>query len=420
MTVWIVALFLGAFFFIIYPFMTNWLGLEDISSEGVKITEKENVRLFKEQKTLFQQQLDRGEIDSQQYENLLLESKHLLLLNTQTGQNKLVGTASNGLWLLPILLLILPLIALLIYQEIGAGEDQKIASLIERQSFVGQKDTDQLQGNIQLIAALERRVSSRPDNVYYWVMLAQSAIANGNLIGASEYFAAALKVSPRDSFLLAQYAESLFLVDDSRFTDRVVSAVDAAFSADQSNHTVLGLKGIEAFVHGDPDLAISYWRRAQDQVDASGSIYIGLQAGIDRAQEFKARLGNGPEDDLIIEDPNSHKRSIKVEVSLSAEVPFTSDQVVFVAAVHDSGPPMPLAAKKIPAGQLPISIILSDEDAVMPGQELSSAKDIKLVARLSISGSATPQSGDWETTSKMIKLTEEIETVSLVIDQKRP
>jgi cytochrome c-type biogenesis protein CcmH len=81
---------------------------------------------------------------------------------------------------------------------------------------------------------------------------------------------------------------------------------------------------------------------------------------------------------------------------------------------------MPLAAKKIQAGQLPISIILSDEDAVMPGQELSSAKDIKLVARLSISGSATPQSGDWETTSKTIKLTEETETVSLVIDQKRP
>ena len=271
MTVWVVALFLGAFFFLIYPFMTNSLGLDDIFSEEVKITEKENVRLYREQKTLFQQQLNRGEIDNQQYENLLLESKHLLLLNTQTGQNKVLGIPSNGLWLLPILLLILPLIALLIYQEIGAGEDQKIASLIERQSFVGQKDTDQLQGNIQLIAALERRVSSRPDNVYYWVMLAQSAIADDNLIGASEYFAAALKVNPRDSFLLAQYAETLFLVDDSRFTDRVVSAVDVAFSADQSNHTVLGLKGIEAFVNGDPDLAISYWRRAQDDLGLAAS-----------------------------------------------------------------------------------------------------------------------------------------------------
>ena len=420
MTVWVVALFLGAFFFLIYPFMTNSLGLDDIFSEEVKITENENVRLYKEQKTLFQQQLDRGELDNQQYENLLLESKHLLLLNTQTGQNKLLGTSSSGLWLLPILLLILPLVALPIYQEIGAGQDQKIASLIERQSFFGQKDTDQLQGNNQLIAALEARVSSRPENVYYWVMLAQSAIADDNLIGASEYFAAALKINPRDSFLLAQYAESLFLVDDSRFTDRVVSAVDAAFSADQSNHTVLGLKGIEAFVNGDPDLAISYLRRAQDQVDTSSSIYIGLQAGIDRAQEFTARIVSGSDDELIIDDSNALQRAIKVEVSLSIEVPFTSDQVVFVAAVRDSGPPMPLAAKKIQAGQLPISIILSDEDAVMPGQELSSAKDIKLVARLSISGSATPQSGDWETTSKTIKLTEEIETVSLVIDQKRP
>jgi len=212
----------------------------------------------------------------------------------------------------------------------------------------------------------------------------------------------------------------LFLVDDSRFTDRVVSAVDAAFSADKSNHTVLGLKGIEAFVNGDPGLAISYWRRAQDQVEPSSSIYAGLQAGIDRAQELTARIVNGSDDELIIDDSNALQRAIKVEVSLSVEVPFTSDQVVFVAAVRDSGPPMPLAAKKIQAGQLPISIILSDEDAVMLGQELSSAKDIKLIARLSISGSATPQSGDWETTSKTIKLTEEIETVSLVIDQKRP
>ena len=151
MTVWVVALFLGAFFFLIYPFMTNSLGLDDIFSEEVKITEKENVRLYKEQKTLFQQQLDRGEIDNQQYENLLLESKHLLLLNTQTGQNKLLGTSSSGLWLLPILLLILPIVALPIYQEIGAGQDQKIVSLIERQSFFGQKDTDQLQVNNQLI-----------------------------------------------------------------------------------------------------------------------------------------------------------------------------------------------------------------------------------------------------------------------------
>ena len=165
MTVWVVALFLGAFFFLIYPFMTNSLGLDDIFSEEVKITEKENVRLYKEQKTLFQQQLNRGEINNQQYENLLLESKHLLLLNTQTGQNKLLGTSSSGLWLLPILLLILPLVALPIYQEIGAGQDQKIASLIERQSFFGQKDTDQLQGNNQLIAALEARVSSRPEKV---------------------------------------------------------------------------------------------------------------------------------------------------------------------------------------------------------------------------------------------------------------
>ena len=52
------------------------------------------------------------------------------------------------------------------------------------------------------------------------------------MVSANNYFLAALEVDPQDSFLLAQYAESLFLVDDSKFTSRVVFAVDRAFTAD--------------------------------------------------------------------------------------------------------------------------------------------------------------------------------------------
>ena len=43
--------------------------------------------------------------------------------------------------------------------------------------------------------------------------------------------------------------------------------------------------------------------------------------------------------------------------------------------------------------------MLTDADALVAGQELSTAKRIKIVARLSSSGSATPQAGDWEAVS---------------------
>jgi cytochrome c-type biogenesis protein CcmH len=101
-------------------------------------------------------------------------------------------------------------------------------------------------------------------------------------------------------------------------------------------------------------------------------------------------------------------------------VPFFKDKFVFVAAIQANGSAMPLAAKKIKVSQLPITLTLSDMDALIPGHELSTSKEIKLVARLSLSGSATPLPGDWEVVSEPFKLkTENLKQV-LIISQKRP
>jgi cytochrome c-type biogenesis protein CcmH len=80
---------------------------------------------------------------------------------------------------------------------------------------------------------------------------------------------------------------------------------------------------------------------------------------------------------------------------------------------------MPLAAKKISVSQLPATIVLSDTDALIAGQALSTATTIKVVARLSLSGSATPQTGDWEAVSDSFKLDEKGTQVSLLINRQR-
>jgi cytochrome c-type biogenesis protein CcmH len=80
---------------------------------------------------------------------------------------------------------------------------------------------------------------------------------------------------------------------------------------------------------------------------------------------------------------------------------------------------MPLAAKKISVFQLPATILLTDMDTLVAGQELSTANRVKVVARLSLSGSATPQSGDWEAVSDTIVLNEKGVNVSLSIDRQR-
>ena len=284
---WILGLIAIGFLFVLYPFVFNKDSSIAKGKEQSKIAEKDNVRLFKEQQEQFQRQLDLGDINAQQFKRLLAEAEQLLLANTTLESQQKPKDLAGGLWLLPILLVAFPLATIAVYQQIGAIDDQEIAALIEAQSSKS-INLASPQWDVELIDALKQRVISRPRNIYYWAMLAQWAISNDDIASANQYFAAALKVEPADSFLLAQYAESLFLLEGNRFTPRVITAVDAAFVADATSQTVLGLKGIEAFSNNDHSLAITYWRRAQQQLDPAGAIFQGLQAGIDGAQRLLA------------------------------------------------------------------------------------------------------------------------------------
>ena len=81
---------------------------------------------------------------------------------------------------------------------------------------------------------------------------------------------------------------------------------------------------------------------------------------------------------------------------------------------------MPLAAQKLTAADLPATVTLSDSQALMADQNLSSVDQVKLIARLSTTGSDTPQAGDWETVSEVIELRDINSPLSLEINSQRP
>lgn len=414
MMLWI--LVVTALGFLVYPFVIEERQ-SAVSLDEEKNRKNTNVRLFKEQQDQLQQQQDRGEIDSEQYQRLVMDAQRLLLANTELDAIEGSKIAGTGRWLLPLLLMGTFGTTWAIYSDIGAAEDEKIVALMNKMATLETQSTDIPELNQELISTIEGRVKERTSNIYYWVILAQAAIADNNVLAASNYFSSALEVEPRDSQLLAQYAETLFLVDDNKFTQRVRAAVDKAFAADSNNQTVLGLKGIEAFAGKNFELAETYWLGAQSQVNPESAVFKGLQVGIDRARDFIAENSGS---DTDVSQLSEIQVELRIDLSLGAKVPRRPDQRVFIAAVRESGPPMPLAAKKILASQLPMRVVLTDKDAIIPGQDLTTEIKIKVVARLSNSGSATPQSGDWEAFSESVDLDSFEGEIMLVIDRQRP
>jgi len=399
--IWFGLLITVASIFILYPFYGV---LKDLpSTSGNNILRQANIDSYREQLRAFDLQLEREEISKVEHQHLRSHAQSLLLANTENSADSATERRNAGLWMTPLLLLFLPLFTFLIYQEVGSSDDQDIADMLRAQVQSNEGGLSQ-----ELISALQQRVKKRPDNIVYWAMLAQAAIDKNDIATANRYYAEALLTSPSDSFLLAQYAESLFLVDNSQFTPRVASAVDRAYIADANNATVLGLKGIEAFGAQDLGKAITFWRQAQRNLEVNSVVYQGLQSGIDRAVAMMA-------------DNEGKTLPVLITIDLSADTSISAQpaQSVFVAVLSADGPPIPLAAIKFPFSHLPKVVKMTDADTLIDGRLLSSASEVRLIARLSATGSATPQPGDWEASSEVFTLSSEGLRTSMVINRLR-
>jgi len=380
MSLWltITLLLLVAALFIAVPF---YIGRNrELEVELFNVAEQANIDVFRDQQAQYQQQFEGGEISAEQQALMLAEAEQLLLSNTASVRQQ--QDTRQGLWLLPILIIVMSLASIFIYRSLGSAVDQQITeSLAEQQS----------QRTPELIATIGERAKQRPNNVYYWTILAEEAMGRGDMVAAEGYFAEAIRVQPNESYLLGQYAQALFFVEENRFSATVIAAVDRAFAVDSSNQTVLGLKGIQAFQEADYRRAITYWQGAARGLNPASDSWLALQNGIQQAQQL---AGEAPSE--------SDDFRLMINLSIDPSIQYSPHQLVFVAIIEADGPPMPVAARKLAASQLPLALELSDRDVLMAGRSLADVGKIKVVARLSSSGSATPQEGDWQVVSDII------------------
>lgn len=387
--------------FLAYPFVFR----KTVESNPVSQSEQANIDIFRDQQRQYQQQLERSEITQQQYDAMNAEAEQLLLSNTLSlqGQSPTEQDRNQGFWMLPVLMVLIPLATLLIYKSLGASVDQQIAERLAQQGQ-SSNPSEEMIWDAELIAMVEERVQQRPNNIYYWTILAQEATSRADMQAAAKYFSESIRIQPRESYLLGQYAQALFFAAGNSFSEPVITALDNAFAVDSSNQTVLGLKGIQAFESKDYKLAISYWQGAAQQLDPNSSDRQALQNGIQTARQLMG-------DESAVQ--------LSIALSIDKGIQFSPDQLIFVAVVAADGPPMPIAARKLAASQLPIKIQLSDADVLMDSRRLSDASKIRVVARLSTTGTATPQAADWEAVSDIIDIDGDQINLQLNIDQRR-
>jgi cytochrome c-type biogenesis protein CcmH len=108
----------------------------------------------------------------------------------------------------------------------------------------------------------------------------------------------------------------------------------------------------------------------------------------------------------------------KVSIAPSLAGKGSATDTLFVFARETNGPPMPVAIMRATKKDLPFTFRLDDSNSMMPSRTLSNVAMVVIVARLSKSGQAMPQSGDLEGMSQPVK--PGTDGVTIVIDHERP
>ena len=144
-----------------------------------------------------------------------------------------------------------------------------------------------------------------------------------------------------------------------------------------------------------------------------------LRTMIDEAAVLAKGAGIEVAEASLPETSAGNSISIEVTIDPSLLEQIGERDVLFIFARAVSGPPMPLAAIKRQARELPVSVVLDDSSLLRSGTSLSQFQQLKLGARVSRSGQPIAQSGDLQSTVEIVEVGSK-EAILLHIDQQVP
>ena len=385
-----------------------------------------NLELFLERTAVLEQQLAEDSIDLFEMETQLVELQQNLLSDIDDPSDPAVqvnGTSAVDRskkktmdWRVVVLMaaMFVPLCAFLIYTDLGFSKGA--ISDVLAADRISEVDPNDEASVADMVEALEQTLSRKPDNDRTRFMLGQSYLRLSRFAEAVSVFEAMRMKYPADGNIAARFAEALFLAEGEVITGPVREAIDGVLAINPHSVGMLEILAMDAFRRNDLATAKAHFQHAAEFAETSRAAVI---------RRVLAQLPGSDSDDsgktasLNSKAGSSPMKSVSVLVELSSDLVLSGPASVFVFARAVTGPPMPLAVRKLSSEQLPALVQLTEEMAMFPGMSLKDFSEVVLVARISESGVANPSPEDFEVTSQVIQLDQVQGVIKLQISQRR-
>lgn len=271
----------------------------------------------------------------------------------------------------------------------------------------------------EAIVQLKAELARNPNQPQGWALLGQSYAAQGLRSEAADAYAKAVKLASDQPELLVEAAQARALADpQARFDDQAVAWLKQALAIQPQHQRALWFLGVVQRQQQQPAEAAKTWESLLPLVDPRTAAPLREQINEARSDAGLPPLPaveSAPT--VIAADPPALLRVV-VDLAPALKAKLAVDDSVFVFARQTDGPPMPVAAKRVPARDFPITVALGDGDSPMPTLKLSESFPVQLSARISKSGQANRGPGDLESKPLRIEARPDPKALhALLIDQ---
>jgi cytochrome c-type biogenesis protein CcmH len=411
-----------------------------------------NITVYRDQIAELDRDLENDILSQEQYDKSKQELQQRMLQDV-TGREKVVFQKNKkfqNIALATVIALCLPLAAVFLYLNIGDTRgllpQAQLASATQMNRGGGGGAED-MSGH-DFSAALENliaRLSSNPEDVEGWVMLARTYTAMERYTEASNTYAKLADLVPNNPQILSDYARTLALRNQGTLAGKPTELLYQALGIDPQYPPALALAGHAEFEQEHYEKASAHWEKLLAAIPEDSPLAKSVKDSIAEAKLLalggskektsepqQVAAAATPREEANIQpvnnggDAEADKPTSPTSLSVSGRVSIQPElaakvakgDTLFIYARAKTGPKMPLAILRLTASDLPASFKLTDDMAMTPTMKMSSFPEVVIEARISKSGQAVPASGDLQGFSEPVRLGHN--NIAIVIDRQIP
>jgi len=273
-----------------------------------------------------------------------------------------------------------------------------------------------------MVASLRAKLTQSPEHLEGWLLLSKTLKSMQRYPEALEALEIAFNIAPDDPYVAVELVEArIYVSGKGEINEDLVSVLKEAVERDPGQQKGLWLLAIAASQSGDDAAAIKYWKTLQQQLDPGDSVDQRVQELISQAQTrpgVEPAPGAGAQERIteVGNEPGRIKVRLSASDELLANMPSNSVLYIIVRS-SENRPGPPLGVRRIESPSLPLELTITDQDSMMADRKISSEPELKLQARLSLSGAPSAQSGDWQS-APIFVAQKTTQTVQLIMDHR--